>query len=70
MINIIQEGTLYPYKLKCFKCGCIFEFQDEDVFIDNLGHNEIMERINCPTCGQDINAWSRQDWLKKAWDSK
>lgn len=64
MINIIKEGSLYPYQLTCFKCKCVFEFQDEDIHKDQVHMNEYIYRINCPTCGQDINSWTKEDWLK------
>lgn len=68
MIHIIKHGTKYPYKLTCFHCGCIFEFQDEDIRDTEIDNKIWLKTIYCPECKQDINSHMQTDWLKKEWD--
>ena len=67
MINIIKQGTLYPYRINCVRCGCIFEFQDEDIQTMQAHQNEYVEKIACPCCKKEIHTWSREQWYKKVW---
>ena len=70
MINILKEGKienfkpeLIKYKDKCDNCGCIFEFQEEDVkaLPDHYYFKEVYaancpetQYIICPFCNSDI----------------
>ena len=66
MINIIKEGHIYPYQLICVKCGCIFEFQDEDIQEVQDRINDFHYQINCPICDNKFCTYfSKSDWYKK-----
>ena len=64
MINIIKKGNLFPYQLTCPKCGCIFEFQDEDIEVKQVMYNEWIWMMRCPTCGEVIRSYSSNKWRK------
>ena len=68
MRRILSIPNEFSYICKCFRCGCKFEFQDEDIYQDGISGIDYVYRINCPSCRQDINAWDKNDWLKKSWD--
>ena len=42
MIKIIKPGKL-DFRITCDKCGCIFEYNMEDIY-DSF--------VKCPTCGK------------------
>lgn len=63
MINIIRHGNKI-YKVTCPTCGCIFEFTDEDIDIAETSNGDYVQ-IRCPDCNRAINAWNREEWLKK-----
>lgn len=57
MIKIIKEGHM-QYEHTCFKCGCQFEYEAEDVtsrtvWDDHGGHYPVCAfcEIPCPYCG-------------------
>ena len=70
MMHIIKISEPFPYICECFKCKCKFEFQDKDILQRRVGKDYIdyINTIYCPHCNQDINAWLKEDWLKKSWD--
>ena len=68
MMHIIKIPEPFPYICECFKCKCKFEFQDKDILHHRVGIRDYVNTIYCPNCNQDINAWSKEDWLKKSWD--
>lgn len=58
MINIIKDGVIKPktrtiYKATCDNCGCIFEFETEDIKSQEkrLDGNIF---IDCPYCSQTL----------------
>ena len=63
MIKIIKHGTQI-YTVTCRRCGCIFEFTQEDIN-DEVSSNGGYVSINCPDCNYRITSWSSRDWLKK-----
>lgn len=51
MIKIIQRGNLH--RRVCFKCGCIFEFDEEDTMERyNIARGAIVKCIYCPDCSE------------------
>lgn len=57
MIRIIQKGHHFR-RATCSNCGCIFEYEEEDVikqdiYDDHGGHTFYGTEwlINCPDCG-------------------
>jgi len=56
MIKIIKQGNpkrkiKYIYEYECFLCGCIFEFEFEDLESDFCFGDTV---IKCPCCHKDI----------------
>lgn len=61
MVNIITEGKI-KYQSHCNRCGCVFEFEAEDVtretvWDDHGGHYPVCDfyHIDCPYCGEKVN---------------
>ena len=63
MINIIRHGNKI-YKVTCGGCGCIFEFTDEDIIPAETANGDYVQ-VRCPDCNKAINAWYKEEWLKK-----
>ena len=60
MIRIIEEGKIPIYKAKCWHCGCVFEFDDEDTQIKSVVDGARLSKqtfVECPCCGKHIQAW-------------
>ena len=66
MIRVISTPDNYPYIIRCFKCHNKFKFQNIDIHEDKINQIDFIYRINCPICGQDINSWTKDDWLKRS----
>lgn len=61
MIKIIQEGKI-KHTSTCSHCGCIFEFDAEDVtrrtvWDDHGGHYPVCDfyELNCPYCSLKVD---------------
>lgn len=55
MIKIIKPGTIT--ELRCYKCGCLFSYEKEDVIIErdeHMLHGFNNDYIICPQCGTKI----------------
>ncbi len=63
MIRVIKHGTQI-YTVTCRRCGCVFEFTNEDI-VDEQSDNGEYVSIRCPDCQNRITSWSSKDWLKK-----
>lgn len=64
MIKIIKEGK-NKYRITCYKCGCEFEFEAEDVTWRTAweyygGHYPVADffKIDCPWCRTSIDVKS------------
>lgn len=62
MIKIIKKGHIYK-EAECRKCGCIFQYEEEDViedesnYIDNHGvawGSDFLIKEGCPFCGSSV----------------
>ena len=63
MISLIKSITYLPYRVTCPLCGCIFDFNDEEIRdMDSEGVQYFS--VTCPDCNHYENAWSKRDWLK------
>lgn len=53
MIKIIEEGKI-KYRGKCYRCGCVFDYNAEDVtrYVESNGF--ACCTIICPYCDQQI----------------
>lgn len=57
MIKIIKPGTIT--ELRCYKCGCLFSYEKEDI---EIGHPHNLhplvatesKYITCPQCNEKI----------------
>ena len=64
-MKVIKEGYIIPSnRLNCYKCGCIFEYDKEDIieeideettFDSSLYMNQwhtkrLNKKVQCPTC--------------------
>lgn len=63
MINIIRHGYKI-YRVTCLSCGCIFEFTDDDIYAAQSSNGNYFQ-VKCPDCHKFINAWNKEEWLKK-----
>lgn len=52
MIRIIKHGTKRVNE--CNNCGCIFQYEKEDIKVEQAGWNEYTYTICCPDCKQEI----------------
>ncbi len=59
-MKVIKHGNMYKNKLiKCSKCGCVFEFNDDDIKVSHFKYMcgyvfETLEYIECPECEAKI----------------
>lgn len=55
MIKIIKPGFIKSntYETTCTKCGCIFEYQKEDV--ERGPQQDYYEDVKCPYCKEDVD---------------
>lgn len=57
MIKIIKPGTIT--ELRCYKCGCLFSYEKEDIEIKKRIHQTLSlstqyKYITCPQCKKEI----------------
>lgn len=52
MVTIIERGT--KHIRKCGHCGCLFSYEDEDIYVRYEWLVPIEKTIKCPQCGSDI----------------
>ena len=71
MIRIIKDGSK-KYTTTCESCGCVFEYQAEDVtkrtaWDDHGGHYPVCDfyEIKCPYCGRMIEFDSKDEVLRE-----
>ena len=65
MITIIELGYgNKTYRLRCLKCKCLFECEDEDIKIVGPPCDKTVE-INCPWCHQKLCGWDINDLLNQ-----
>lgn len=50
MIKIIKEGT--RKQIQCFNCGCIFIYEDEDIFLSFTNNKQ--KSVMCPQCNKEV----------------
>lgn len=64
MIKIIRRGEMAPSRrVQCHKCGCVFEYQKNDMqMLCNGGRFQIY-LIECPQCGENLKI---DEWDNKA----
>lgn len=53
MIKVIKHGT--KKTAECKHCGCIFEYEDEDVQRERVKNNEYDIFVKCPDCGYRVD---------------
>lgn len=53
MKTIIKHGNIDIYQVICEKCGCIFQYNDEDILEDDKDFY-FRYKVSCPDCGLDI----------------
>lgn len=51
MIRVIKHGT--KRTIECKNCGCVFEYEKEDINTIQTGYNEYKYYIDCPDCKQE-----------------
>lgn len=61
-IKIIKEGTKKPkvYRVECWNCGCIFEYEKEDAYPNPpygyalaVPHEFCYHYVKCPQCNNE-----------------
>ena len=52
MIKILRQGT--KRVAECSICGCLFEYEKEDVRCAKVGMNEYKYYVDCPCCRSAI----------------
>ena len=61
MIRVIKPGKRFRtfYQATCKRCGCQFEFDDEDIQREYNKQGTIDSHIRCPndSCGYAITRW-------------
>lgn len=57
MITVIKHGK--KKQITCSNCGCVMEYEKEDVKAEQVGMNEYDYSINCPDCKSKVkvNYW-------------
>ena len=70
-IKIIKEGTKKPkfYRVECNKCGCVFEYEEGDIFYDEPFSNfhllapELCRfHIMCPQCNNECEHTEQNEY--------
>lgn len=51
-VKVIKHGN--KRTVECNNCGCLFEYEKEDVSTLKTGFNEYEYFIDCPDCRQQI----------------
>lgn len=54
-IRIIKHGLDF-LNAECPKCGCLFEFEIEDMETYHIGVDKV-EQIRCPDCNYPLKWW-------------
>lgn len=52
MIKVIKHGKMK--QTTCSDCGCVFTYEKEDTFTEQIDINEWYTFITCPDCGSKI----------------
>ena len=64
MIKIIKPGTIT--ELRCYKCGCLFSYEKEDIEIKKANTSDPLSTqykyITCPQCKKEITLEATR-WL-------
>ena len=53
MIKVIKHGTRVQ-RAECKKCGCVFEYEEEDVRTEQIKYNEYEVYVPCPDCASHL----------------
>ena len=58
MINVLSHGNQH-LQATCPKCGCVFEYESEDVhkerkIVGLISWDVFVDLVKCPECGQSI----------------
>lgn len=48
MIKVIKHGN--KRATECSECGCVFEYEKEDVKTSQTGYNDYEYYLYCPDC--------------------
>jgi hypothetical protein len=51
-IKVIRHGTKLIAECEC--CGCLFEYENEDIKEIQLHLNEYRKYVRCPECNSEI----------------
>ncbi len=56
------SSFIYEYKKKCFKCGCKFNFNEEDVKYQDWDWEGYYPFVICPECHKEIRVhfWTKR----------
>ena len=55
-IKVIKHGT--KRIAECKNCGCVFEYEKEDINSMRIKHNEYKNYVICPECRSEVQAMS------------
>ena len=70
MKRILEEGR-YVKRKKCWNCGCLFEYEKEDIEVKLvfLSATDIFPRdrqvVTCPCCNKDIILYKNKKYKHK-----
>lgn len=51
-IRVIKHGT--KRVVECINCGCLFEYEKEDINSVQLKYNEYKNYVVCPDCRDKV----------------
>lgn len=51
-IRVIKHGK--KRVAECLNCGCVFEYELEDIKTKQQGYNEYVHSVKCPDCRQAV----------------
>ena len=51
-IRVIKHGT--KRVAECAYCGCVFEYELEDINTIQKKHNEYTQSVDCPDCRREV----------------
>lgn len=55
MVKIVKEKD---FDGRCFKCGCYFEYNHDDLETFSIEEKELYKYVKCPKCGEHVvNIW-------------
>lgn len=63
MISIIKSNIYLPYRVTCPLCGCIWDFDNEEIKEINSEAGNYFS-VTCIECNHYENRWSKKDFLK------